>query len=98
MLEQQEFNPSDEVMDILSSDSPTKWELKYRILPFWKAQVVPVLDREYAQSDDKLEPAIREFICHTSSLVDAVESMLAAMPDTEQEWIDLKGPEYKTAD
>jgi hypothetical protein len=98
MLKENQTEAPDEVVEALSYEPPTKWGWKYHILPFSKEHFMPMIEREYAQCDAKLEPYIRDFISHLTVLVEVLEPMLADMPDTEQEWIDLIGPDYKTAE
>lgn len=76
----------------------SRWAYKYRFLPYLKKHVMPDMDVQMLYADDKQYAHLRGLVEQLLPAMERQKEELAFMPEDEQEWINLKGPDYKTAE
>jgi hypothetical protein len=76
----------------------SRWAYKYRFMPYLKKHVMPDMDVQMLYAGDKQYAHLRGLVEQLLPAMERHKEALAFMPEDEQEWIELKGPDYKTAE
>jgi hypothetical protein len=76
----------------------SRWAYKYRFLPYMKNHIFPQLDVQMLYAGNKQYARMKGIVEQLLPIMERQKEELAFMPEDEQEWINLKGPDYKTAE